>query len=305
MKTLEVTFNPDEQPGVYAISLVENPAIGVDFVALNQNEEVKFSVMDEEKRLLMGAVLIPEKKILRVDANGEPFWIYFSADTIRQSMEWFYKNSFQSNSTIEHVDAMTLDNVTFVESWIKEDLVHDKSVKFGFSEPVGTWFATMKVDNDDVWAKVKAGQIKGFSIDGVFNFKNVDMNLAEQIKNAIVDGFKSLSMKEEVTPEAVVEEVAEEVPAEVDAQPEAEPTMQEVEESITEALNLSDFAKELALQLGKEIEKVKVELRAEIEALKPKETEVKLTKVTKPNPEVTAEEPKDFKSRMLNKLNNY
>jgi hypothetical protein len=305
MKTLEVTFNPDEQPGVYAISLVENPAIGVDFVALNENEEVKFSVMDEEKRLLMGAVLIPEKKILRVDANGEPFWIYFSAETIRQSMEWFYKNSFQSNSTIEHVDAMTLDNVTFVESWIKEDLVHDKSVKFGFSEPVGTWFATMKVDNDDVWAKVKAGQIKGFSIDGVFNFKNVDMNLAEQIKNAIVDGFKSLSMKEEVAPEAVVEEVAEEVPAEVEAQPEAEPTMQEVEESITEELNLSDFAKELALQLGKEIEKVKVELRAEIEALKPKETEVKLTKVTKPNPEVTAEEPKDFKSRMLNKLNNY
>jgi hypothetical protein len=299
MKTLEVTFNPDEQPGVYAISLVEKPAIGVDFVALNQNEEVKFSVMDEEKRLLMGAVLIPEKKILRVDANGEPFWIYFSAETIRQSMEWFYKNSFQSNSTIEHVDAMTLDNVTFVESWIKEDLVHDKSVKFGFSEPVGTWFATMKVDNDDVWAKVKAGQIKGFSIDGVFNFKNEDMDF-EKIVEAIKNGFNSVTMaKEKAAAEVVAEPQTETV------QLMEEP---ETEEVVKEDVNFEEIAKFIAEQVAVEIEKLRSELQLQIDEMKPKEEkeeEVQLAKVTKAKPEsVNTIEAKDFKSRMLNRLNN-
>jgi hypothetical protein len=298
MKTLEVVFNPDTTDGVYAISLVENPAIESNFVALNEGEKIQFSILEEDKRLLMGAVLVPDKKILRVDASGEPFWVVFKSETIRQAMEFFYKNGNQSNSTLEHNHQMQLNDVTFVESWIKEDLVHDKSVKYGFSEPVGTWFSVMKVDNPDVWQKVKAGEVNGFSIDGIFNFKNVDMELSK-IVDAIKEGFQSLTMAKEETAEVVAEQAVEETVVEV-APEVVEETPAPVAE---EPIGFDQLAKELAIEMGKEIEKVKVELRAEIEKLKPVQEEVKLSKATKPNPEVKGDEPTDFKSKMLNKLN--
>jgi hypothetical protein len=298
MKTLEVVFNPDTTDGVYAISLVENPAIEVNFIALNEGEKIQFSILEEDKRLLMGAVLVPDKKILRVDASGEPFWVVFKSETIRQAMEFFYKNGNQSNSTLEHNHQMQLNDVTFVESWIKEDLVHDKSVKYGFSEPVGTWFSVMKVDNPDVWQKVKAGEVNGFSIDGIFNFKNVDMELSK-IVDAIKEGFQSLTMAKEETTEVVNEQAVEETVVEV-APEVVEETPAPVAE---EPIGFDQLAKELAIEMGKQIEKVKVEFRAEIEKLKPTQEEVKLSKATKPNPEVKGDEPTDFKSKMLNKLN--
>jgi hypothetical protein len=297
MKTLEVVFNPDTTDGVYAISLVENPAIEVNFIALNEGEKVQFSILEEDKRLLMGAVLVPDKKILRVDASGEPFWVVFKSETIRQAMEFFYKNGNQSNSTLEHNHQMQLNDVTFVESWIKEDLVHDKSVKYGFSEPVGTWFSVMKVDNPEVWQKVKAGEVNGFSIDGIFNFKNVDMELSK-IVDAIKEGFQSLTMAKEEPAEVVAEQAVEETVVEV-----APEVVIETAPVAEEPIGFDQLAKELAIEMGKQIEKVKVELRAEIEKLKPAEEEVKLSKATKPNPEVKGEDPKDFKSKMLNKLN--
>jgi len=297
MKTLEVVFEPDTNDGVYAISLVENPAIEVNFIALKEGEKMQFSILEEEKRLLMGAVLVPDKKILRVDASGEPFWVVFKSETIRQAMEFFYKNGNQSNSTLEHNHQMQLNDVTFVESWIKEDLVHDKSVKYGFSEPVGTWFSVMKVDNPDVWQKVKVGEVNGFSIDGIFNFKNVDMELSK-IVDAIKEGFQSLTMAKEETAEVVTEQAVEETVVEV-----APEVVTETAPVAEEPIGFDQLAKELAIEMGKQIEKVKVELRAEIEKLKPAQEEVKLSKATKPNPEVKGDEPTDFKSKMLNKLN--
>lgn len=302
MKTLEVVFEPDTNDGVYAISLVENPAIEVNFIALKEGEKMQFSILEEEKRLLMGAVLVPDKKILRIDASGEPFWVVFKSETIRQAMEYFYKNGNQSNSTLEHDYKMQLDNVTFVESWIKEDEVHDKSVKYGFNEPIGTWFSVMKVDNDEVWQKVKAGEVQGFSIDGIFNFKNADMDF-QKIVDAIKDGFSSIAAKAPETTEEVAKE--EEVKLEeVKLEEEVEET-----EAKEESKDLEEMVKALAVEIAKEMEKMKAELMLEIEKLKPaekeeeKEEKVEMKKVTKPNPEVKGDEPKDFKSKMLNKLN--
>lgn len=299
MKTMEVIFEPNTNDGVYAISLVENPAIEVNFIALKEGEEMQFSVVEEEKRLLMGAVLIPNQKILRYDGNNEPFFVMFKEQTIRQAQEFFYKNGHQSNSTLEHNYKMQLENVTFVESWIKEDLVHDKSVKYGFDQPVGTWFATMKVDNDEVWAKVKAGELKGFSIDGVFNFKNDDMDF-EKIVEAIKNGFNSVTMaKEEVAAEVVTEPQTETV------QLMEEP---ETEEVVKEDVNFEEIEKFIAERVAVEVEKLRSELQLQIDEMKPKEEkeeEVQLAKVTKAKPEsVNTIEAKDFKSRMLTRLNN-
>ena len=197
METYVVKFNPNKNKGVYAISLVEDPAIEEYFVQMSKDYEVKLAEIDREKRLFMTPVLIPNQKILRLDDNGNAFNIVFPAETIQMAQQAFQKNGFQNESTLEHDINLKLDGVTFVESWIKEDEVHDKSVMKGFNQPIGTWFTIFRVDDDEVMAKIEAGEIKGVSIDGAFELEEnvnlkTDMNL-ETILTAIKEGFASLN----------------------------------------------------------------------------------------------------------------
>jgi hypothetical protein len=208
MDTYNVIFNEEENEGVYAISLVSDPAIGVQFLALAKQTELKLATVNEEQRILVGAILIPEQLIYR-NQDGNEYNIKFTAETIKQVHRNFVKQGYQNNSTIEH-SGMQIEDVTFVETWIKEDEVHDKSVLYGFSEKVGTMFGLMKVNNDEIWNDyVKTGKVKGFSIDGVFDMEKVNlksdynMNL-ETIVNAIKEGFASVKLSQEV---ATVEEV--------------------------------------------------------------------------------------------------
>lgn len=200
METFEVIFNEGQTDGVFGISLVETPAIESNFIALSKQKQIKLSTIDNDKRLLLGAVLVPDLEIYR-NQNGHEFFIKFSKETIRKSMENFFKMSYQQNSSLEH--DKEIEGVTFVESWIKEDDVHDKSVQYGMNEPIGTWYATMKVDNDVIWNDyVKTGQVKGFSIDGMFDLEKINltqtnMNLSEQITNAIKSGFDAILNKTE------------------------------------------------------------------------------------------------------------
>lgn len=202
--TYEIKFEEGKVDGVFGISLVEDPAIQSNFIALSKQKKIQLSTIDNEKRILLGAVLVPDLPIYR-NQNGMEFNIVFSADTIRKSMENFFKMSYQQNSSLEH--DKEIEGVTFVESWIKEDDVHDKSVAYGINEPNGTWFATMKVDNDEIWNDyVKTGQVKGFSIDGMFDLEKINLNTdmdLQSITNAIKEGFEAiLSNKQE---EVVVE----------------------------------------------------------------------------------------------------
>jgi hypothetical protein len=200
MDTYKVMFNEEDNEGVYAVSLVSDPAIGVQFITLSQQKEIQLATINEEQRILLGAVLIPNQPIYR-NQDGHEFNIVFPAETIKQVQQNFSRQGYQNNSTIEH-SGDNLEDVTFVETWIKEDEVHDKSVHYGFNEPVGTWFAAMKVNNEDIWNNyVKTGKVKGFSIDGVFDMERVNlkseyMNINE-IVNAIKDGFASIKLSNE------------------------------------------------------------------------------------------------------------
>jgi hypothetical protein len=201
MDTYKVMFNEEDNEGVYAVSLVSDPAIGVQFITLSQQKEIQLATINEEQRILLGAVLIPNQPIYR-NQDGHEFNIVFPAETIKQVQQNFSRQGYQNNSTIEH-SGTQIEDVTFVETWIKEDEVHDKSTMYGFNEPVGTWFAAMKVNNDEIWNDyVKTGKVKGFSIDGVFDLEQVNlkseysMNLNE-IVNAIKDGFASVKLSSE------------------------------------------------------------------------------------------------------------
>ena len=167
MKIIELVLNEDDiNSGVDAVSVVENPAIEENWIALKKHE-IQLKTINEEKRILMGAALVPKKQIYRRnEKTNQEYYIYFSKETIRKASQLFLKKSNQSNATIEH--AKKIDGMTVVESWIVEDTKKDKSALYEFNVPEGTWMIAMKVDNDEVWKKVKDGEIKGFSIEGYF-----------------------------------------------------------------------------------------------------------------------------------------
>lgn len=171
----------DEMNGIEAISVVENPAIEEDFVFL-KSDEVKLAEVDKERRILMGAALIPNKPIYRRNGENE-FYIFFSKDTVLKASQLYLKKGRQGEATLEHQEKIT--GLTVVESWIVEDEIQDKSRKYNLNVPVGTWVVSMKVDNDEIWNDyVKTGKVKGFSIEGYFADK-VEMPQDKGIKDQL------------------------------------------------------------------------------------------------------------------------
>ena len=166
MKIVELILDENqEESGIEAISIVENPAIEEDFVALKSNE-IKLAEVNKDKKILMGALLIPNKPIYRNNGEDE-YYIYFSKDTVLKASQMYLTKGNQNNSTLEHQHS--LSGLSLVESWLVEDEVHDKSRKYGMNVPVGTWMGAVKVNNDEVWNDyVKTGKVKGFSIEGYF-----------------------------------------------------------------------------------------------------------------------------------------
>ncbi len=182
----------DEVSGIEAISVVENPAIEENFIAL-KNQEFKLAEVDKEKRILMGAALIPNKPIYRQSGEQE-YYIYFSQATVRKASELFFIKGNQNNSTLEH--QLELKGLTAVESWIVES-EQDKSRMYDLNVPIGTWMVSMKVNNDDVWKKVKAGEVKGFSIEGYFADKLQRPNepIKDEMKEPCYDGYEMIGFK--------------------------------------------------------------------------------------------------------------
>lgn len=166
MKIFELVIDENaELHGIDAVSLVENPAIERDFVALH-NEQKRVQLAVAEKRMVIGAALVPDMPIYRHDENGG-YYIYFSKSTIARLQELFFKNSNHHRATLQHSEPVT--GAYVVESWIVEDSERDKTAVYGLNVPRGTWAIGMKIDNEELWEnEVKTGNVKGFSIEGFF-----------------------------------------------------------------------------------------------------------------------------------------
>ena len=190
MKIIELLIDEEElYSGIEAISIVDRPAIQENFIALSEQPKVKLAEVDKEKRILMGAALVPNKNIYRSEGEDE-YYIYFSEDTVRKASELFLMRGNQNKSTLEH--EASLSGLSVVESWIIEDDVHDKSRKYDMDLPVGTWMVSMKVNNDDVWENyVKTGKVSGFSIEGYFtdkvNMSELNKISEEEAENILVE----------------------------------------------------------------------------------------------------------------------
>jgi hypothetical protein len=168
----ELIIEDENVDEVFAISLVEEPAIESNFVFFDK-EKVQFAALSDDKRLVMGAILIPNKQILRIDGEGKPYHVFFKPETIKKLSEMYLKKKYTDSSTLEH--DKKINGVTLVESWVKESLTKDKSSLYGLNAPVGSWMGTFKIDNDEIWNDyVKTGEVKGFSIEGLFGHNLVE-----------------------------------------------------------------------------------------------------------------------------------
>lgn len=178
MKIFQLILNEDNEnaKGVFAMSIVNNPAFKSFYVALAE-EKVLFKVDEKKKNTITGVALMPDKLVTRLNKKtNEQYQVYFSKDTIEKTSQEFLKNFNQSNVTVEHM--LSVDDVTVVESWISVDDELDKSNALGIEAPAGSWFMTLKVENSDLWdGLIETGLLNGLSIEG--NFEKHEMTALE------------------------------------------------------------------------------------------------------------------------------
>ncbi|QDP64636.1 MAG: putative peptidase [Prokaryotic dsDNA virus sp.] len=197
-KIVELVIEDEsESLAIDAISLVSAPAIEQDFVFFGkEKQKLTFAKLDKEKRMLVSPALIPNKQIFRYDANlDQEYYVYFSPETVRKASELYLKHNNHHKATYEHQDRVA--GVLTTESWIIENPKMDKSKLYGFDLPKGTWMVKMKIENDELWNKIKEGELKGLSIEGYFvdkmqkmsEKKPTDLEILEAL-NEIIREFK-------------------------------------------------------------------------------------------------------------------
>ena len=232
---------------LFAVSLVEDPAIESNFIALSkQQSSIK---LENEKRLLIGAALVPNKPIYR-NVNGNEFYISFDETTIEKLAQDFLANDYQHNITVDHQEEA--NDIVIVESWIKTS-ENDKSVSYGLNEPIGTWFIGMKVNNDEIWQRIKDGFYKGFSIEAV-------VGLDELINNNNLQ----LAMDKEF-----IDKLREIIYEAIGKSPKAEEIVADVNEEVTETQPIQ-YADEEVAKLKEDV----ANLTAEVERLKSERDEL-------------------------------
>jgi len=183
----------DESPEltIDAISLVTSPAIEENFVFFGKEKNnLTFAKIDEEKRMLVSPALIPNKQIFRHDPNtNSDYYVYFSKETVAEAASLYLKHNNHHKATYQHEEDVT--GVLTVESWIKEGDM-DKSKLYGYDLPNGTWFVKMKINNDDIWSKIKDGELKGLSIEGYFIDKMEKMAKTQPTNEEVKTALKEL-----------------------------------------------------------------------------------------------------------------
>ena len=187
----------NEMLAIDAISLVSAPAIEQDFVFFGKEKHnLTFAKVDEDKRMLVSPALIPNKQIFRYDPNTDSeYYVYFSKDTVRQAAELYLKHNNHHKATYEHQDRVS--GVLTTESWIKEG-DQDKSKMYGYDLPNGTWFVKMRIDNDDLWQKIKDGELKGLSIEGYFVDKMQKMSETQPTDQEILEALNEIIRENQI-----------------------------------------------------------------------------------------------------------
>ena len=286
-RIVELVIDEDSQElAIDAISLVSAPAIEENWVFFGKEKNnLTLAKVDEEKRMLVSPALIPNKQIFRYDPNTDSdYYVYFSPETVRQASELYLRNNNHHKATEEHTERVS--GVLTVESWIKEG-DSDKSKMYGFDLPNGTWFVKMKIENDDLWKKIKDGSLKGLSIEGYFTNKFEQMQkkepTTEQILSALNEMLQSKTelktekielgaiddlekgIKKAITFSTKAHDIMEKAAKSADAQ--ADKFIKESRAMQKLKSDIEKQAKELGVELPKNIKSVMNDLDANFESI--------------------------------------
>jgi hypothetical protein len=185
----------NESLAIDAISLVSAPAIEENMVYMSKDKNnLTLAKVDNDKRELISPALIPDKNIYRYNAETDSdYYVYFSKNTVKNCAYSFLKNNNHHKATLEHKDRVS--GVLTVESWIIDDPKMDKSRLYGFDLKKGTWMVKMKIENEELWQKVKSGEIKGLSIEGYFTSKYESMQKQEPTDAEILKALNEIITK--------------------------------------------------------------------------------------------------------------
>ena len=286
----------------YAISMVESPAIESDFVALSKEEEKRVFLESDERHMCYGAALIPDKDIYRNNGEQE-FYISFTKESIEKMSQDFMKNYRQNEVTLDHEEMA--NDITITESWLVEDPYKDKANALGINVPKGTWMVGMKVNQIDVWERVKSGELKGFSVESMIsledfskqntnnmNIETNDMGFWNKMKEVLAEVFSKkegdiepIDMEElsansgftnvedyQKEVEAINAELEEQNAEEPNIEPTVEPTVEEPkpaeEPKVEEQVVEEPKVEEKPKEDNKHLEELINSLKEEINALK-------------------------------------
>ena len=183
-KIFDATFNPEEDLGLTCISFVDYPAICCDFQYYSKDgkahktdvKQGEILMTNAEKHEVISPLLIPNQLILRVDENGEKYYIRWSKQVIADVATYYKLNGFQNNfsilhsffdenSTYEKYEDSFIKDVYMLKLWIIEDEKNDEATKFGYHLPEGTLMCKLKIHNRKLWSRIKSGELKGLSIE--------------------------------------------------------------------------------------------------------------------------------------------
>lgn len=165
---LQINAEIKDDAEVSFIALVDTPAIKRDFIAFK--DAVKFEVVSEDQHIITGPLMVPDQLIYRNSGKFGEHYVKFSADTIRAIAIKFSKQGYQKNVNLMHDEAMQVDGLTMFESFISNTQRGVKPMAAFTDLPDGSWFGSFYVENENVWAAIKDGKVKGFSVEGLFNY---------------------------------------------------------------------------------------------------------------------------------------
>jgi hypothetical protein len=178
---LEINEDLTDGSEVDFVALVDKPAIERNFLRFKE-DRINFEIQDEERRIISGPIMLADTPIYRND-NGQEYFVSFPKDTIYKIIKKMFQKNYTGNVNLMHDPKKIVEGVTMFECWISDESRGVKPMK-GFEDaPDGSAFASYFVDNDDVWSKVKSGEFKGFSVEGLFNYKRGEqvMNYEEKL----------------------------------------------------------------------------------------------------------------------------
>ena len=173
----EIMIEDGDDNGISLISLVEDPAIMMKGMAFSNKDVMTFKEAGD-KQIIIGPALIPNMRIYREDEKFGQYYVMFSTETIAKMVEKFNKYGSNRKINLDHSNQMV--DAYIVEDWIVEDSVYDKSRKYGFEVPVGTYMIMVKIEDKNFWeSEVKGNGKFGFSIEGLLGQQLVSLKRAE------------------------------------------------------------------------------------------------------------------------------